>query len=115
MAEPPPKATLGPTPQPAAGSLTGQTILITGANTGLGLESAKRLAGAGAKVVVTARSQSKAEAAAKEVSPTAVPIVLDLADLKSVAGLPERLSSSGVASIDVLLNNAGVMACIRAS
>ena len=38
---------------------SGKTVLITGANTGLGLESAKRLLAAGASVIVTARSQGK--------------------------------------------------------
>ena len=46
--------------KPAAGSLEGTTIFITGANTGLGLESAKRLAAAGGSVVVSARSKAKA-------------------------------------------------------
>ena len=49
---------------PKAGSLVGKTILITGANTGLGLESAKRLAAGGATIVVSARSKEKADSAA---------------------------------------------------
>lgn len=102
---------------PPSGSLTGTTILITGANTGLGLESAKRLASAGANVIVTARSQSKADGAVRDVTaavPSARPIglELDLASLASVKAFPERLSAAvgGDAPIDVLLNNAGVMA-----
>jgi len=97
---------------PAAGSLKGTTIVITGANTGLGLESAKRLAAGGARIVVTARTQEKAIAAASEVT-GAVPVVLDLADLDSVKTLPGRLSAAlgeEMPTVDVLLNNAGVMA-----
>ena len=50
--------------EPAPNSMNGQTVLITGGTTGLGLESAKRLAKAGANVIVTARSQEKGQAAA---------------------------------------------------
>jgi len=98
--------------QPAAGSLEGTTIFITGANTGLGLESAKRLAAAGGSVVVSARSKAKAEEAAKEVGGKTIGIELDLADLSSVKSLPARLEAAlgGPPTIDVLLNNAGVMA-----
>ena len=98
--------------KPAAGSLEGTTIFITGANTGLGLESAKRLAAAGGSVVVSARSKAKAEEAAKEVGGKTIGIELDLADLSSVKSLPARLEAAlgGPPTIDVLLNNAGVMA-----
>ena len=98
--------------RPAAGSLEGTTIFITGANTGLGLESAKRLAAAGGSVVVSARTKAKADAAAKEVGGKTVGIELDLADLSSIKSLPQRLEAAlgGPPAIDVLLNNAGVMA-----
>jgi len=108
--------------RPQPGSLAGTTVLITGANTGLGLESAKRLAQAGASVVVTARTQSKADGAARKVmsevrakseGQRVLGVSLDLADLESVRTLPARLETAlGAkdAPIDVLLNNAGVMA-----
>jgi len=107
--------------QPVQCSLAGTTVLITGANTGLGLESAKRLALAGANIIITARSQSKADGAVQKVI-SAVPLAtaqrvvgvsLDLASLASVRSLPERLEAvlgARDAPIDVLLNNAGVMA-----
>jgi len=86
--------------------------MITGGNTGLGLESAKRLAAGGAKIVIAARSQAKADTAAAEVGGTAVGVQCDLADLASVKAVPTRLEAAlGAAPvIDVLLNNAGVMA-----
>jgi NAD(P)-dependent dehydrogenase (short-subunit alcohol dehydrogenase family) len=111
--------------EPPAGSLSGTNVVITGANTGLGLESGKRLFAAGATVIVTARSQSKADAAASKVAASSsganagkvVAVDLDLADLKSVKGFPMRLQTAlGGASgdppppVEVLLNNAGVMA-----
>jgi len=101
--------------QPAPGSLTGQTILITGANTGLGLESGKRLAKAGARVVLTARSQDKADkalAGVKDAVPNAdvKSLVLDLANLESVRSFPSKCNSAVGAPLDVLMANAGVMA-----
>jgi NAD(P)-dependent dehydrogenase (short-subunit alcohol dehydrogenase family) len=102
---------------PSAGSLAGSTILITGANTGLGLESAKRLAAAGARIIVTARTRDKVDGAVAEVARArsankVVGVELDLADLSSVKTLPTRLESilGGPPAIDVLMNNAGVMA-----
>ena len=106
---------------PPKNSLKGQTILITGANTGLGLESAKRLALAGARVVVTARSKSKVDlaldkvqeyCAQRGVSPSLLGTTLDLASLESVSTVATRLKSIAGSdlSIEVLMNNAGVMA-----
>ena len=98
---------------PAPGSLAGRTVLITGANSGLGLESAARLAAAGADVVATARTDAKAQQAVNEIEKRTgrkvSGVALDLADLKSVKSLPSRLPKS-VSKIDVLMENAGVMA-----
>ena len=98
---------------PAPGSLAGRTVLITGANSGLGLESAARLAAAGADVVATARTDAKAQQAVNEIEKRTgrkvAGVALDLADLKSVKSLPSRLPKS-VSKIDVLMENAGVMA-----
>eukprot|EP00747_Dinoflagellata_sp_TGD_P186760 gnl/TRDRNA2_/TRDRNA2_44021_c0_seq1.p1 gnl/TRDRNA2_/TRDRNA2_44021_c0~~gnl/TRDRNA2_/TRDRNA2_44021_c0_seq1.p1 ORF type:complete len:518 (-),score=73.69 gnl/TRDRNA2_/TRDRNA2_44021_c0_seq1:82-1635(-) len=97
-------------------SVARERILITGANSGLGLESAKRLAQAGAKVILTARTQSKADAAVdavKAVMPNADPValVLDLASLESIRDFPAKYSKLlHNAPLDVLLLNAGVMA-----
>ena len=104
---------------PAQDSLTGKTVLITGANTGLGLESAKRLAAGGAKVIVTARTEAKVQKTIASVIDYAGPSArvvgaeLDLASLDSIKSFPKRLQAQlGAAdySLDVLMNNAGVMA-----
>ena len=94
--------------------LTGKTILVTGANSGIGLEAVKLFAANGAEVILACRNTAKAEAAVEQVreqTPDARLIVmpLDLADLASVkafvVALKERISK-----LDILLNNAGLMA-----
>lgn len=87
----------------------GRRIIVTGANSGTGKETAKRLAGAGAHVVLAVRTVAKGEAAREEIlaaHPQANVEVrtLDLADLTSV-----RSFASSVDGVDTLVNNAGVM------
>lgn len=100
--------------EPAKGSLAGRTIVITGGNTGLGLESAARLAAAGADVVATGRTAAKARFAEEEVlrrtGKAIRGVELDLGDLGSVKSFPTRLKGANVKKIDVLMENAGVMA-----
>lgn len=93
--------------------LGGRVAVVTGANSGLGLVAARELARAGARVVVAARSPSKAESARESIAAHVAgaelePRRLDLADLSSV-----REFAGGVASdhpsLDLLVNNAGVM------
>jgi protochlorophyllide reductase len=92
---------------------TGRLALVTGASSGLGLETARALASHGATVVLGCRSRAWAEAARQELLPTATGPIdlldLDLADLESVdraaAAMAERY-----ARLDLLINNAGVMA-----
>ena len=91
----------------------GRTALITGANSGLGLETARALAAKGARVVMACRNQSKAEAACQKLTPgngeELIPLELDLADLASVhRGAMEVAERWG--GLDLLINNAGVMA-----
>jgi NAD(P)-dependent dehydrogenase (short-subunit alcohol dehydrogenase family) len=95
-------------------SLTARTAVVTGANGGLGLETARALAAKGAHVVMAARNQSKAEGAAAEIrsdTPNAsLEIVpLDLGSLVSVRAAADRILATHD-SIDILVNNAGVMA-----
>jgi NAD(P)-dependent dehydrogenase (short-subunit alcohol dehydrogenase family) len=89
-------------------------MVVTGATSGLGLETVKALATTGATVVMTARSPVKAEAALAEVR-AAVPAAkvevmsLDLTSLASVRGFALDLAQRHP-TVDVLVNNAGVMA-----
>lgn len=90
----------------------GRTALITGANSGIGLEAARSLAAAGARVIMASRNTEKGEAAAAEIrasSPGAELEVreLDLASLDSVRAFAKTF---GEGQLDLLINNAGVMA-----
>jgi NAD(P)-dependent dehydrogenase (short-subunit alcohol dehydrogenase family) len=103
---------------PSPGSLVGQAIVITGASSGLGLESAKRLAGAGASLVLTARTAAKGILAVATINAHLEAIrvsygeqtvsykVVDFDNLDAV----KAVDWSDVDKIDVLVNNAGVMA-----
>ncbi len=94
--------------------LTGRIAVVTGANGGLGLATAKALAGAGAQVVMAVRNQAKAKNARGEIHaahPEASLEVVPL-DLASQASVKEAAAAIGAAhpKIDILVNNAGVMA-----
>lgn len=88
--------------------------MITGANTGIGKATAMDMSKRGAKVVILCRDMEKAEAAAAEVRDATKGEVichrLDLADLASVRECAEQLGNS-LDKIDILINNAGIMAC----
>ncbi|MGC5033404.1 oxidoreductase [Micromonospora sp. DT229] len=91
----------------------GRTVIVTGANSGLGLETARALAGKGARVVLACRDRGKGEAAA-EVIRARYPHgevhcrPLDLADLDSVAAFATAYRAEH-GRLDLLVNNAGVM------
>ena len=93
--------------------LTGKTYVITGGNTGLGLASAKILAGKGGRVVITARSATKAEAALSDLR-SSVPgiqadyVLLDLSEPDSIVAAADALHEK-CPRIDAFINNAGVM------
>jgi NAD(P)-dependent dehydrogenase (short-subunit alcohol dehydrogenase family) len=93
---------------------SGKLALVTGANSGLGFGLARRLAAAGARVILAVRSPEKGEAAAQAIRaefPRALLAVeaLDLASLQSIRALAARLNAAGQ-PLDILVNNAGVMA-----
>jgi NAD(P)-dependent dehydrogenase (short-subunit alcohol dehydrogenase family) len=95
--------------------LSGRTAVVTGANGGLGLETARALAGAGAHVVMAARNQTKATSAADDIRRSHPKASLEIVplDLGSLASV--RAAAAAIAAahpkIDILVNNAGVMAC----
>ncbi|MBT3159278.1 SDR family oxidoreductase [Streptomyces sp. CHA1] len=104
-----------PTTPPPLPGLSGITAVVTGANSGLGAATTLALAKGGARVVMACRDLAKAErtaAAVRRVVPEAkVPLVgLDLADLSSVAEAAEEIGKTSGGRIDLLVNNAGVMA-----
>ena len=91
----------------------GRTAVVTGANGGLGLETARQLAAKGAHVVMAVRSQEKAAAAVEEIRATAPDaalelVALDLASQASVRAAAGQIMAAHE-SIDLLINNAGVM------
>ncbi|MFT7520268.1 MAG: NAD(P)-dependent dehydrogenase (short-subunit alcohol dehydrogenase family) [Kiritimatiellia bacterium] len=93
---------------------SGRTVVITGANGGLGKETARAMAGRGARVVMACRNQDKGRAAVDDVRSTwpdsdLVLMKLDLANLTSVREFVDELTTA-VDRVDLLINNAGVMA-----
>src|SRR6188472_665047 len=92
------------------GQQTGRVFVVTGANSGIGLEAARELVGRGAHVVLAVRDTAKGEqAAARLVGPGATSVVeLDLADLDQVASCAKTLLDRHD-SLSALICNAGVM------
>ena len=86
-------------------SLSGRTVIVTGANSGLGEVTARELARVGAKVIVAVRNLDKGNAAVAGMPGDVEVRKLDLQDLASI-----RDFASGVDAVDVLINNAGIMA-----
>jgi len=89
--------------------LSGSLAVVTGGYSGLGLETTRALSRAGARVVVPARRRAAAEEALAGLERVEVD-ELDLGDLQSVRAFAERFLTSDRA-IDIVINNAGVMAC----
>lgn len=89
---------------------SGRTIVVTGANSGLGLHAANTLAGAGARVLFACRSTERGKQALAEAgSPQGELLELDLADLASVSAAAKAIRERTGDRLDALLNNAGVM------
>ena len=87
---------------------TGRTALVTGANTGLGLETATVLADRGATVVLACRDPEKAKEAAARIGGRTELLALDLASLDSVRAAAAE-AHQRFDHLDLLINNAGVM------
>ncbi|MFZ4122229.1 MAG: oxidoreductase [Caulobacterales bacterium] len=88
--------------------LSGKTAVVTGGYTGLGLETVRALAGAGAQVIVGGRSPDKAGALAGIAGVRFMP--LDLAEPASIQDFAAGVVATG-APISILINNAAIMAC----
>jgi len=94
--------------------LAGKTAIVTGAASGIGVETARALAAAGARVVMPVRSRDKGEAVAAEIRSStgnvAVEVAdMDLADFASVRAFADEFVRAG-APLYLLINNAGIMA-----
>lgn len=91
---------------------SGRTALITGAGSGIGLETARVLTEHGARVILAGRSEARLEEAAAAIRTTTPAaeldtLIVDLADLVSIRAAAERIAASE--TVDLLINNAGVM------
>ncbi|WP_017664595.1 SDR family NAD(P)-dependent oxidoreductase [Porphyrobacter sp. AAP82] len=98
----------------AGKDLSGRTVFITGANSGLGQETARAMAARGAEVIMAGRDQAKLDesvAAIRADHPKAQleTITVDLTSLESIRAATSR-ARQRFAKIDILINNAGVMA-----
>jgi NAD(P)-dependent dehydrogenase (short-subunit alcohol dehydrogenase family) len=95
------------------GDQTGRVAIVTGANTGIGLETARELAKKGATTIIASRNATKANSAANDIKKDNPPgdvlvMLLDLADLGSVSAFADQFRSR-FDRLDLLINNAGVM------
>ena len=90
--------------------LTGKTAIVTGGYSGIGLETTRALAGAGATVIVPVRDPVKAEENLSSIEGDISSAQMDLADLDSVRGFASSVYDS-IDALDLLINNAGIMAC----
>jgi NAD(P)-dependent dehydrogenase (short-subunit alcohol dehydrogenase family) len=94
-------------------SLSGKTFVVTGGNSGLGFQAAQILTGKGARVVITTRSEAKAQDAVAAIR-TAVPkadidfVLLDLTEPKSIDAAATAILEK-CPRLDACINNAGVM------
>jgi len=87
--------------------LTGKTALVTGCNSGLGLETMRVLAMRGAHVIGTGRTLEKASKACSGVPGRTTPVVLELSSLQSVVECADTVAGLGL-PIDILVCNAGI-------
>ncbi|XP_026564309.1 retinol dehydrogenase 11 [Pseudonaja textilis] len=99
----------------SAAQLNGKVVVITGANTGIGKETAGDLARRGAKVILACRNMAKAEIAAHEIriktgNQEVIAKRLDLADTKSIREFASNFLKEEK-ELHILINNAGVMMC----
>ena len=89
-------------------TLTGETALITGGGTGLGLGIARCFIAAGAKVVLVGRTEHTLQEAARELGPQAVAFAHDITDLARAGECIAAADTRAGAPITILVNNAGI-------
>jgi NAD(P)-dependent dehydrogenase (short-subunit alcohol dehydrogenase family) len=89
--------------------LAGKTVVVTGGYSGIGTETVHALAGAGAQVIVGARRPDQAEDVLEGVSGDIAILPLDLSDPASIDAFAEEVAEE-TATIDILINNAAIMA-----
>lgn len=92
--------------------LSGKTYLVTGCNSGLGMETIRVLGLRGAHVVATARSEAVAANALKSVGTTGTPVACDLSEPSSVRACVDKVNGFGQV-LDGMICNAGIMALPR--
>ena len=90
--------------------LTGKTAVVTGGYSGIGIETVRALASAGAKIIVPARRLDAAKAGLEAVQGDIEVAEMDLSDLASVRRFAADVVGTG-RPLDLLINNAGIMAC----
>jgi len=90
--------------------LAGKTVIVTGGYSGIGLETTRALADAGATVIVPVRDAAKAEENLSTIEGDVSSAKMDLADLDSVRAFASSVYDS-IDALDLLINNAGIMAC----
>ena len=90
--------------------LSGKTMIVTGGHSGIGIETVRALAGAGASVICASRDVDRAATELAGVAGKVSVARMDLADVASVQAFADDVVASGV-TIDALINNAGIMAC----
>jgi NAD(P)-dependent dehydrogenase (short-subunit alcohol dehydrogenase family) len=86
-----------------------RTILVTGCNSGIGLETVRVLAKRGARVIATARTADKARGACAEFGGNVIPMACELADPRSVRACADSVKQQGM-KLDAIICNAGIMA-----
>jgi NAD(P)-dependent dehydrogenase (short-subunit alcohol dehydrogenase family) len=94
-------------------NLPGRRVIVTGASSGLGAETARALAEHGAAVTLAVRDHAKGMRIAEGISGDTEVAVLDLSDLSSVRRFADEWSNAHPEGLDLLINNAGVMAIPR--
>ncbi|XP_059504385.1 retinol dehydrogenase 13-like isoform X5 [Stegostoma tigrinum] len=100
---------------PSKATISGKTIIITGANTGIGKETARELASRGGRIIMACRDMEKCETAAREIRGETLnhdvyAKHLNLASLKSIREFAKQINEEEE-NVNVLINNAGVMRC----